>query len=264
VGSSLQYLDPSYWEQLLQESSRDLDQATFWIAALRIVLINIVLSGDNAMVIAMACRGLPRRQRFWGLLIGAGAAVILLIVLTVTFAKLIELPYLKLAGGLALFYIAAKLLLPEDADQTGTKAEAQLWRAVRIVLVADLIMSFDNIIAVATAAKGNVALLAVGLTVSIPIIVAGAAIIMALLDRFPILIWIGSALLGWVAGDAIATDRAVSGYLIAAAGENFAHEVEWMASAAGIVLVIAAGTLWRRSQLTRTRTPASGGEAGGS
>jgi len=237
--------------------------ATFWFATLRIALINILLSGDNAVVIAMACRGLPHRQRLWGLAIGAGAAVILLIVLTAVVARLMVLPYLKLAGGMALFYIAAKLLQPEDVDENEVKAEAHLWRAVRIVLVADLIMSFDNIIAVATAAHGSLALLVIGLAISIPIVVAGAAAIMALLDRFPILIWMGAALLGWISGEAIATDPAVSGYLIGAYGDEFAHEIEWAAAGTGAILVIAAGGLWRRLQLSKTRAQATGGKAGG-
>ncbi len=251
MDSLLQYLDPSHWGTLL-EGGGDFPQAGFWIATLRIVIINIVLSGDNAVVIAMACRGLPPRQKVWGLAIGAGAAVILLIALTAVFAKLIQLPYLKLAGGLALLYIAVKLLLPEQPDDTEIKAEAHLWRAVRIVLVADLIMSFDNIIAVATAARGNMALLAIGLLVSIPIIIAGAALVMALLDRFPILIWIGSGLLGWVAGEAIATDRAVAPYLADAAGEAAAQKAAWIAPAAGVMLVLVAGALWRRILKSRT------------
>jgi YjbE family integral membrane protein len=244
VGSNVH--DFSLFWALLHESIGHIGEATFWVAALRIVLINVLLSGDNAVVIAMACRGLPPRQRLWGLAIGAGVAVILLVVLTAVVAELIALPYLKLAGGVALFYIAAKLLQPEDAGETEIKAEQHLWRAVRIIVVADLIMSFDNIIAVATAAEGNLILLVVGLTVSIPIIVAGAALIMALLDRFPTLVWIGAALLGSVAGEAVATDPAVSGYLLGASGGEFAQEIVWAATGIGAVLVIAAGALWRR------------------
>ena len=254
MGWSLQHLNPSLWDQWLQNGNSNLGQAAFWIAAFRIAVINILLSGDNAVVIAMACRGLPRRQRLWGLTIGAAAAVILLVVLTAVVAELIALPYLKLIGGLALFYIAAKLLLPVNADETEIAAEAHLWRAVRVVLVADLIMSFDNIVAVATAARGNLGLLAVGLAVSIPMIVAGAALVMALLDRFPILVWIGAALLGWVAGEAVATDPVVSGYLIGVSGEKLADQVEWAASGAGAVLVIAAGGLWRRLRFAKANS----------
>jgi YjbE family integral membrane protein len=224
-----------------------LGQAAFWVAALRIVVINILLSGDNAVVIALACRGLPRRQRVWGMVIGAGVAVVLLIVFTGLVARLMDLPYLKAVGGVALLYIAAKLLVPEEADETGVQGEARLWRAVRIVVVADVIMSLDNIVAVATAAQGSWTLLVIGLAVSIPIIIAGAALIMALLDRLPILVWLGAALLGWVAGEAVITDKAVAPALVAAFGERFAETLQWAACAAGAALVLIAGALWRRA-----------------
>jgi YjbE family integral membrane protein len=223
-----------------------LGEAAFWVAALRIVLINILLSGDNAVVIALACRNLPHRQRIWGMVIGAGVAVVLLIVFTGLIARLIELPYLKAVGGLALFYIAVKLILPEDADETDIQAEAHLWRAVRIVVVADVIMSLDNVIAIATAAQGNLVLLIIGLVVSIPIVIAGAALIMALLDRFPILVWIGAALLGWVAGEAIISDRAVAPALSNAFSAPVMRDLQWAASGASAVLVLAVGTLRRR------------------
>lgn len=234
-----------------------LGQAAFWVAALRIVVINILLSGDNAVVIALACRGLPHRQRLWGMVIGAGVAVVLLIVFTGVVAQLMELPYLKAAGGLALLYIAAKLLLPEERDETEVQAEAHLWRAVRIVVVADIIMSLDNIIAVATAAQGSWTLLVIGLAVSIPIIIAGAALIMALLDRLPILVWLGAALLGWVAGEAIISDKAVAPALVAGFGESFAGALQWAACAAGAVLVLVAGALWRRA-LAKKNAAAAG------
>jgi YjbE family integral membrane protein len=223
-----------------------LGAAAFWAAALRIVVINILLSGDNAVVIALACRNLPHRQRLWGTVIGAGVAVVLLVVFAGLVARLMELPYLKAAGGVALFYIAAKLLLPEERDESEVQVEAHLWRAVRIVVVADIIMSLDNIIAVATAAQGNWMLLAIGLAVSIPIIVAGAALIMALLDRLPILVWLGAALLGWIAAEAIVTDKAIAPALAATFGEGFAANLQWAACAAGAVLVLVAGGLWRR------------------
>ena len=185
--------------------------ALFWVAVGKIIWINILLSGDNAVVIAMACRGLPARQRLWGMILGAGVAVVLRIVFTGIVASLMLLPYLKLVGGLALFYIAAKLLVPDEPDDDGeVEAVEHLWRAVRIVAVADIIMSLDNVIAIAAAAGGNMALLILGLAISIPLIVAGAALIMALLDRFPILIWAGAALLGWIVGEVIATDPVVA------------------------------------------------------
>ncbi|MEW6643152.1 MAG: YjbE family putative metal transport protein [Pseudomonadota bacterium] len=184
----------------------------FWVALTKIVWINVLLSGDNALVIALACRGLDPRQRFWGMVLGAGVAVFLRIIFTGIVATLMSLPYLKLAGGLALIVIAAKLLVPENDDEE-VKSASNLWAAVQIVAVADIIMSLDNVIAVAAAANGSVLLLILGLVISIPMIVAGAALIMALLDRLPILVWLGAALLGWIAGDVIATDPAVQPFL---------------------------------------------------
>jgi YjbE family integral membrane protein len=247
-------LDPSFWLQLLQEPSGAGESATFWLAVLRIVAINIFLSGDNAVVIAMACRGLPRSKRLWGLVIGVSIAVILLILFTGFVAWLIKLPYLKAAGGLALLFIGAKLIVPEDDNKTQTHADAHLWRAVRVIAAADLVMSFDNSIAVATAARGNVVLLAIGLAVSIPIIIAGAALFLALLDRFPILLWIGAGLLGWVAGEAIVTDRAISVYLAAAFGEEFARGAGWVGPILGALVVIIAGGLWRRMSVGATHS----------
>jgi YjbE family integral membrane protein len=263
VGSIVQYLNPSQWGAMLQASAADFGYTAFWVAVLQIVFINLLLSGDNAVVIAMACRGLPPRQRFWGMLIGAGVAVILLIVFTGIVARLMLLPYLKLFGGLTLLFIASRLIVPDSADKNDIEAVAHLWRAVRIVVVADIVMSLDNIIAVAAAAKGHLALLAIGLTVSIPIIIAGAALVMTLLDRFPILVWAGAALLGWIGGDVIATDPAVSGYVSAALGQGFAPQVEFAAAGAGAFLVVAAGGLWRHLYLAKARTGSAGEGMGG-
>jgi YjbE family integral membrane protein len=223
-----------------------LGQAAFWIAALRIVAINMLLSGDNVVVIALACRGLRRRQRLWGIAIGAGLAIILRVVFAGVVAEFMAEPYLKIAGGLGLFYIAIKLLLPEQPDETEVQAAAHLWRAVRIVVVADLIMSFDNALGIAMAAEGNLALIVIGLAVSIPIIIAGAALITALLERFPILIWLGSALLGWVAGEAVVTDTAVATALSGVFSAPMVRSLQWTASGAGAVLVLVIGAIWRR------------------
>jgi YjbE family integral membrane protein len=211
--------------------------------------INILLSADNAVVIAMACRGLPHRQRIWGMVLGAGVAVGLGAVFTGVVASLMLLPYLKIAGGLALFYIAAKLLVPDDPDESETEAVEHLWRAVRIVAVADIIMSLDNVIAIAAAAQGNVALLVLGLAISTPLIVAGAALIMSQLDRFPLLVWAGAALLGWIVGEVIATDPVSAGYLTGTYGPEVVHRVEYITAAIGAVLVLVAGGLWRCSRM---------------
>jgi YjbE family integral membrane protein len=241
-------LDPAAWLAMIGSGWNDMDRTELWVAVAKIIWINILLSGDNAVVIAMACRGLPHRQRLWGMILGAGVAVLLRIVFTGVVASLMQLPYLKIAGGLALFYIAAKLLVPDDPDRDETEAVEHLWRAVRIVAVADIIMSLDNVIAIAAAAGGNMALLVLGLAISIPMIVAGAALIMALLDRFPILVWAGAALLGWIVGEVIATDPVSVRYLTNNYGAAVAHKVEYAAAAVGAVLVLVVGGLWRRSK----------------
>jgi YjbE family integral membrane protein len=242
-------MDPSSWISMITSGWNEIGQGQFWIALAKIMWINILLSGDNAVVIAMACRGLPPRQRLWGMILGAGVAVVLRIIFTVFVAALMTQPYLKLIGGIALFYISVKLLVPEDPDADEVEAVEHLWRAVRIVAIADIIMSLDNVIAIAAAAQGNMALLVLGLGVSIPLIVAGAALIMALLDRFPIFVWAGAGLLGWIVGEVIATDPAIYGYLVNRFGQDGAHRIELGAAVLGVVLVLLVGGLWRRSRL---------------
>ncbi|HEY3791806.1 MAG TPA: YjbE family putative metal transport protein, partial [Bradyrhizobium sp.] len=179
----LQVFDPTNVGAFFAHFQTDLQTPAFWLAVGKIIWINILLSGDNALVIAMACRGLPPGQRLWGMVIGAGIAVVLLIAFTGIVATLMVLPYLKLVGGLALIVIAAKLLVPEEGD--GVAAGTSLWHAIRIVVIADIVMSLDNVIAVAAAANGELSLLVLGLAISIPMIIAGAALIMMVLDRLP-------------------------------------------------------------------------------
>lgn len=248
MGGLANYMDPALWGGMIQNGYAEMGQLTFWVAVVKIMWINILLSGDNAVVIAMACRGLPPRQRMWGMILGAGVAVVLRIVFTGVVASLMLLPYLKLVGGLALFYIATKLLVPDEEDKSEVEAVEHLWRAVRIVAVADLVMSLDNVIAIAAAAQGSVALLILGLGISIPLIIAGAALIMTLLDRFPILVWAGAGLLGWIVGQVIATDPVIEGYLVAVGGAELAHNVELAAAGIGTVLVLVVGGLWRRTK----------------
>ena len=250
MGSIAQMADPAAWLGMVTSGWSEIGQTAFWVSLLQIMWINILLSGDNAVVIAMACRGLRPRQRLWGMILGAGVAVLLRIVFTVFVAALMLLPWLKIVGGLALFYIAAKLLVPEEADENETEATEHLWRAVKIVAIADIIMSLDNVIAIAAAAKGNMALLVIGLAVSIPLIVAGAAVIMALLDRFPILVWAGAALLGWIVGEVIATDPVIERYLEPRLGAEGFHYVVLFAALLGAILVLIVGALWRRSKQT--------------
>jgi YjbE family integral membrane protein len=233
-----------------------LGYTAFWFAVLQIIFINLLLSGDNAVVIAMACRDLPSQQRRWGLVIGVAVAVILRIVFAGIVARLMLLPYLKLIGGAALIYIAARLIVPQEADRGESRSAARLWQAIWIVAVADIIMSLDNVIAVVALAHGDLLLFAIGLVISIPMIVAGAALIMALLERYPILIWAGAALLGWVAGGVIATDPAVAAHLTASFGEKIAQHTEIAAAGAATLLAVGAGGLWRRLYEARVHAAA--------
>ena len=221
----------------------ELDQPAFWLAVLQIIWINILLSGDNAVVIALACRSLPPKERRWGLLLGAGAAVALRIFFTLIIAQLMDLPFLKLAGGVALLWIAVKLIVPEEEHGEGKVAAGEsLWRAVRIVAIADIVMSLDNVIAIAAAAKGNVTLIVFGLVVSIPMIIAGAAMLTALLTKFPILVWAGAALLGWIAGEIMIEDPATVRYL----GAEVVHHYKYWAAGAGALFVVVVGYILRR------------------
>jgi len=224
----------------------DMALPTFWLSVLQVIWINILLSGDNAVVIALACRGLPPRQRLWGMVIGTGFSSVLLIVFTGVVALLVTLPYIKLAGALLLLWIAAKLLVPEESNgEEGPEAVDNLWRAIRIVVIADLVMSLDNVIAVAAVAKGQYVLLTLGLMVSIPMVIAGSALILALLERFPVLVWGGAAILGWVAGDIFASDPVVFG-----AFSRFPPEwVELAAQVLGVAIVLTAGYFWRRAKV---------------
>ena len=249
MGSMAQMMDPVSWGGMIMSGWNEMGHTVFWVAVLKIIWINILLSGDNAVVIAMACRGLPRRQRLWGMVLGAGVAVVLRIIFTGIVATLMTLPYLKIVGGLALFYIAAKLLVPEDQDENEVEAVEHLWRAVRIVAVADIIMSLDNVIAIAAAAQGNMALLVLGLAISIPLIVAGAALIMALLDKYPILVWAGAALLGWIVGEVITTDLVIERYLSPQFGTEGFHYITLFSALLGAILVLVIGGYWRRKKL---------------
>jgi len=264
-----QIVDPANIGAFVTQFQTEMTQPAFWVAVGKIIWINVLLSGDNALVIALACRRLAPRQRLWGMIFGAGAAVILRIIFTGIVASLMELPYLKLVGGLALIVIAAKLLVPEQEDEDSVQSAAHLWAAVQIVVVADIVMSLDNVIAVAAAANGSVPLLVLGLAISVPLIVAGAALIMALLSKLPILVWAGAALLGWIAGDVIATDPAIHPKLNAlfagpfgakldslltsiGAAPHFANGGtggELVLAALGIIVVLVAGAIWRKRTL---------------
>jgi len=187
----------------------DFFSTAFWIAVGQIILIDIVLSGDNAVVIALACRNLAPEQRKAGIFWGVAGAVSLRVVLTVFAALVMDLPWLKLVGGLLLVWIAVKLMLPEDEEGHDIKSSAHLWGAVKTIIVADFVMSLDNVIAVAGAAHGSLALLLFGLAVSIPLIVWSSQLILHWMERFPSIVLFGAALLGYVAGQMVFTDPGV-------------------------------------------------------
>jgi YjbE family integral membrane protein len=177
------------------------------VQILKIIWINILLSGDNAVVIAMACRALPPKQRMIGIMLGAGAAVLLRVIFTIMLQYVLDLPWLRLVGGILLLYIAVKLLTQDEAaDEESIAGSDNVWGAVKTVAIADMVMSLDNVLAIAGAAKGHPWLIIFGLVISIPLIVAGATLIMTLLTRFPILVWAGAALLGWIAGELVMED----------------------------------------------------------
>jgi YjbE family integral membrane protein len=177
----------------------------FWTGLGLIIWVNIILSGDNAVVIALAARSLPKHQQNKAVFWGAGAAVVLRIVLTLFAVALLRYPYLKIVGGLLLLWIAVKLLMPEDGGDD-IESSDNLIQAIKTILIADLVMSLDNVIAVAAAAKGSILLLVLGLLISIPLVIFGATLLMKLMERYPIIITVGAALIGWVAGEMLVTD----------------------------------------------------------
>ncbi len=214
-----------------------------WVALAEIIWINALLSGDNAVVIAMACRSLPSGSRRAGMVLGAGAAILLRLAFTILIVRLLGVPYLKIVGGLALTWIAIDLIRPKAEAGPGVGAPDSLLRAVGTIAVADVVMSLDNVIAIAGVAGDHFWLLIVGLVISIPIIVAGSAVIMAVMDRLPVVVWAGAALLGYVAGDMILTDRALSDRL----GEAVASRWDVWVAVAFAAFVVAVGWLWTRA-----------------
>lgn len=187
----------------------DFSSHEFWIAVVQIIAIDIVLSGDNAVVIALACRNLPPPQRSRGIFWGVAGAVLLRVMLTAFAAGLLGYPYLRLIGGVLLLWIGVKLLLPDEAHGEDIAAPGNLWGAVKTIIVADFVMSLDNVIGVAAAARDSIALLLFGLAVSIPLIVWASQIIMKLMERHPIIVTLGAGLLGYVAGGMLVSDVAV-------------------------------------------------------
>jgi YjbE family integral membrane protein len=230
--------------------------AHFWIALWEIIIVNILLSGDNAVVIALASRNLPDGQRRMAILLGSAGAILLRVIFTGVIGSLMQLPYLKIVGGALLLWIGVKLMVPEhDEKESKIQGAAQLWAAVRIIVIADAVMSLDNVIAIAGAAKGDMTLIVIGLLISIPLIIFGSQLVLQVLLRYPILVTGGAALLGWIAGEVIVTDPAIEHWVEANAGYLHHYRV---APAIGAAIVVALGMLLVRQQAAKeiaTREP---------
>jgi YjbE family integral membrane protein len=212
-----------------------------------IVWIDIVLSGDNAVVIGLACRNLPERQRRLGIALGTGAAVVLRLLLTVVIVEVLQLPFVRLVGGLLLIWIAVKLALEQRGEKDVSPAQS-VFAVIRIIVIADAVMSLDNIIAIAAAAKGSILLVAFGLALSVPLIIFGATLLSGLFTRFSALIWAGVALLGYVGGELIGAERLIAAY-------PWTHATYWGAACGLAGLVIAVGLAWAlRASATKRRT----------
>ena len=207
----------------------------FWIGLMKIIWINIILSGDNAVVIALAARSLPPDQQKKAIFWGSAAAVILRIVLTVVAVKLLALSYLQIIGGVLLLWIGVQLLSSDEDGEDGHKTSGGLMAAVRTILIADLVMSLDNVIAVAAAAKGSTTLLVIGLAISIPLVIFGSTLMIKLMDRFPIIVTLGAALIGWVGGETIVNDLALKDVVTSFPA------LHYLAAAAGALLVVGLG-----------------------
>jgi YjbE family integral membrane protein len=229
----------------------DFSTSQFWVSLLQIIWIDLLLSGDNAVVIALACRSLPEKKRRLGIWLGAGAAVGLRIVFALVVSYLLNVPFLKVVGGLLLFWIAIKLAMGEEEAHNEIEASDNLWRAVRTIAIADAVMSLDNVIAIAAASRGHPELFIFGLLLSIPLIIMGAQLLTSIIERFPILVWLGAALLGWIAAEMIIGDRAVLQWLqvnmsswvapvpteVSAIGIGPAAVPHYVSSALGAILV---------------------------
>ena len=228
----------------------------FWIGLLKIIWVNLLLSGDNAVVIALAARSLPERQQKLAVLWGSGAAIVLRIVLTIFAVALLTLPWLKIVGGVLLIWIGVQLLVPEKEGEEGVASQDNLMTAIRTILIADLVMSLDNVLAVAAAAEAGppeakMTLLVIGLAISIPIVIFGSTVVLKMMEKFPVIITLGAALLGWIAGEMMVTDPAIVDWV--------KSEAQWLAGfkisaviGAGLVLLI--GKVVTRDPATNEET----------
>lgn len=226
------------------------DPAT-WLALFKIAVINIVLSGDNAVVIALACRSLPPRDQRNAFIVGTGGIVVLMTLLTSCAALLMTLPYIQLVGCVLLLWIGIKLLLPED-DGGDVKESAHFWGAVKTIIIADIVMSLDNVLGMAGAAQGHLGMLFLGLLITMPLILFGSAMLVKLMERFPSFVVIGAGLLGYVAGDMAVGDPAVKTYV-----DTHVHFLEMLAPIVGALFVVVAGKLLARRKNAQTTIDAS-------
>jgi YjbE family integral membrane protein len=231
----------------------DFGSTAFWLALLEIIWINILLSGDNAVVIALAARSLPASQQFTAIASGSGAAVVLRIILTMAAAELLLLPWLKLVGAVLLIYIGVTLLLPESHEDGQVKQHGSIWVAIRTILIADLIMSLDNVMAVAAAAHDDLLLLVLGLAISIPLVVFGSTLLLKITDRLPVIVWFGGALLGYVAGEMLVSDPALRDFVTGFSGamNMSADQLSVAMGAIGAIIVLVLGKVLPISQKYR-------------
>ena len=220
----------------------------FWLALLEITGINILLSGDNAVVIALASRALPAHQRRAAVLGGSLGAIALRVFFCLIVVWLLSIPYLKLIGGVLLLWIGVKLMVPEEEGGDGIVAKSTLWAAMQTIIVADAVMSLDNVVAIAAAAKGSNLLIVLGLLISVPMIVFGSTLVLKVLLRYPLLVTAGAGLLGWIAGEIIAGDEAVSRWM-----QVDAHMLELVSKPVGAAFVVVLGTLLARRAVRRPR-----------
>src|SRR5260370_19160281 len=234
--------------------------SAFWLGLLKIIGVNIIVSGDDAVVIALAARSLPAKQQTQAVFWGAGAAIVLRIILTLFAVALLTLPWLKLVGSLLLFWIGVKLLIPEE-DDAEIEASEHLISAIKTILIADLVMSLDNVIAVAAAAGGSVVLLILGLAISIPLVIFGATLLIKLMERFPVIITVGAGLIGWVAGEMLVADLALKNWLTSLGVEyrddrpfSGGYSLELIAGAIGVAIVVVLGLWLARKKMIAMET----------
>lgn len=228
-----------------------------WSALFKIAVINVVLSGDNAVVIALACRSLNPRDQRNAFIVGTAGIVVLMTLLTSSAALLMTLPYIQIVGSLLLLWIGIKLLLPED-DDGNVKESSNFWGAVKTIIIADIVMSLDNVLGMAGAAKGHLGMLFVGLVITMPLILFGSALLVKLMERFPSFIVIGAGLLGYVAGDMAVGDPAVKNYI-----DTHAHLLEQLAPIVGALFVVIAGKMLARRNARAPIVPAAADHAQG-